>query len=150
MHSHQIKLPRIHVKLTLLALILDSKHSCTLQIQRAKQAARQQALFNCISLGLFCGVLVAISTWRPYFVYLGRIWSFVRVGSQAQAYGELLTEGLAWVLLLTMGWPWNLLIYPGHLTRKELTNARKQGRSACTSPVVKTLSDASSAAAQQY
>ena len=75
------------------------------------------------------GTLASFSIWEPYFLYLGRVWSAVRVGNQAQAYTELTTEAIAWGLLLTMGWPWNLLIYPTHLTRKELTNARKERRS---------------------
>ncbi|KAL0026763.1 hypothetical protein WJX79_011020 [Trebouxia sp. C0005] len=109
------------------------------QIQRAKQQARQQALFNCITVTLFVGTLASLSTWEPYFLYLGRVWSFVRVGNQAQAYTELTSEAIAWGLLLTMGWPWNLLIYPTHLTRKELTNARKERRGPIFKNVVGSI-----------
>lgn len=101
-----------------------------MQVQRAKQQARQQAVFNCISVVLFVGTLISLSTLEPHFLYLGRVWRCLRGSNQTQAYAELATEGFAWVLLLTMGWPWNLLIYPTHLTRKELTNARKEHRSA--------------------
>ena len=101
-----------------------------MQVHRAKQRARQQALFNCITLSLFCGVLASVSSWKPVFLYLGRVWSVINVGDQVKAYTELVTEALAWGVLLTMGWPWNLLIYPSHLTRKEFTNARKESRSA--------------------
>lgn len=99
------------------------------QVHRAKQRARQQALFNCITLSLFCGVLASVSSWKPVFLYLGRVWSVINVGDQVKAYTELVTEALAWGVLLTMGWPWNLLIYPSHLTRTEFTNARKESRS---------------------
>lgn len=70
------------------------------------------------------------SSWQPHLLYLGRIWGTVSAGSEAQTYTELGTEMVAWALLLSMGWPWNLLIYPTHLTRKELTSARKDSRSA--------------------
>ena len=60
----------------------------------------------------------------------------VSADSRAQSYAELGSEGLAWGLLLSMGWPWNLLIYPAHLTRKELTSARKEARSV---PLLHTL-----------
>lgn len=100
-----------------------------LQLLQAKRQAQQQAFFNCVSLSILCGTLAGLSTWEPRFRYLGRIWRVIPVGNQAQAYTELASEGFTWALLLTMGWPWNLLIYPVHLTRKELTNARKEHRS---------------------
>jgi len=111
-----------------LQLLQAEQYDCVVQMKRAKQQARQQALFNFITVILFSGTLAGLSTWQPYYMYLGRVWSFVRVGNQAQAYTELVSEGLAWALLLTMGWPWNLLIYPTHLARKEFTNARKERR----------------------
>ncbi|DBA81798.1 TPA: hypothetical protein ACH3X1_007526 [Trebouxia sp. C0004] len=109
------------------------------QIQRAKQQARQQALFNFITVTLFVGTLASLSTWEPYFLYLGRVWSFVRVGNHVQAYTDLTSEAIAWGLLLTMGWPWNLLIYPTHLTRKELTNARKERRGPMFKNIVSSI-----------
>lgn len=109
------------------------------QVQRAKQQARQQALFNFITVTLFVGTLASFSIWEPYFLYLGRVWSAVRVGNQAQAYTELTSEAIAWGLLLTMGWPWNLLIYPTHLTRKELTNARKERRGPIFKNIVSSI-----------
>lgn len=101
-----------------------------LQLLQAKRQAQQQAFFNAVSVTIFFGTLASLSTWEPRFRYLGRIWRVVRVGNKVQAYTELASEGFAWALLLTMGWPWNLLIYPVHLTRKELTTARKERRSA--------------------
>ena len=87
-----------------------------------------------MTLTLFLGALAGVSTWEPHFLYLGRIWALIRVGNQAQAFTELTSEAAAWGLLLTMGWPWNLLIYPTHLTRKELTSARKERRLARLPP----------------
>ena len=101
-----------------------------MQLLQAKRQARQQAFFNLVTLCLAFGSLAGVSTWEPHFRYLGRIWQVVPVGNKVQAYTELASEGFAWALLLTMGWPWNLLIYPVHLTRKELTSARKAHRSA--------------------
>ncbi|KAL3142686.1 hypothetical protein ABBQ38_002989 [Trebouxia sp. C0009 RCD-2024] len=98
------------------------------QLLEAQRQARQQALFNFVTLCLLSGSLAGLSTWEPCFRYLGRIWQVVRVGNNVQAYTELASEGFAWALLLTMGWPWNLLIYPVHLTRKELTSARQEHR----------------------
>ena len=101
-----------------------------MQLLQAKRQARQQAFFNFVTLCLVFGSLAGVSTWAPHFRYLGRIWQVMPVGNKVQAYTELASEGFAWALLLTMGWPWNLLIYPVHLTRKELTSARKDHRSA--------------------
>ena len=102
--------------------------SIAMQVRLAKLRGRQQALFNCISILLLLGLVSAASIWKPHFLYLGRVWRIVRVDSKMQSYAELGSEGLVWGLLLSMGWPWNLLIYPVHLTRKELTNARKGSR----------------------
>lgn len=99
-----------------------------MQIRLAKLHGRQQALFNCISILLLLGLVSGASIWEPHFLYLGRVWRIVRVDSRRQSYAELGSEGLVWGLLLSMGWPWNLLIYPVHLTRKELTSARKDSR----------------------
>ena len=99
-----------------------------MQIRLAKLRGRQQALFNCISILLLLGLVSGASIWEPHFLYLGRVWRIVRVDSRMQSYAELGSEGLVWGLLLSMGWPWNLLIYPVHLTRKELTSARKDSR----------------------
>lgn len=109
------------------------------QIQQAKQQARQQALFNLMTIILFLGTLAGVSAWKPHFLYLGRIWVLIRVGNQAQAYTELTSEAVAWGLLLTMGWPWNLLIYPTHLTRKELTSARKERRGPVFKNIVNSI-----------
>ena len=109
-----------------------------MQLLQAQRQARQQAFFNFITLCLLFGSLAGLSTWEPCFRYLGRIWQVVRVGNNVQAYTELASEGFTWALLLTMGWPWNLLIYPVHLTRKELTSARKEHRSALKMHLVST------------
>lgn len=76
------------------------------QVLLTLQSPCLQIVKNLLQILLFLLVLTLASTWTPHLRFLGRIWHRCKAGSQTKLWAEVATEGVAWVMLVKMLWPW--------------------------------------------
>lgn len=94
----------------------------------AEEPDPQEPVRNAAAIAVYLAIIVCLSTLHPHFKLLGRLWHRIPIKQQVKLYADWVLEAVAWIGLLKMGWPWNVLIYPVHITRQELTAARARCR----------------------